>query len=174
MSNMRVLLESMSNFQQEKTIPETDLSEELMSEFLSFLEANATPTTGTVAGTQANSAATADTLKQLNQPNQPGTTAPTAQSTTPTAKPAQTSQPNQPALATQQVQDIKKAVTDIKTASANPNIDVNQAVTALTTNKVTPQNTKALDALGASMAPALADKSAAGQIKSLIQRLQAP
>lgn len=161
---MRTLLESMSSLQQEKTVKETDLSEQLMSEFLSFMEANTTPmANATVTGTQANAQATANTLKSLNQPQQ----------TTQTTKPNQPVQPNQPGLAAQQVQDIKKAVGDIKTASTNPNLNVDQAVDALTTNKVTAQNTKALDALGSALAPALADKSAAGQIKSLIQRLQA-
>ncbi len=165
---MRTLLESISSLQQEKIIVETDLSEELMSEFLSFLEANAAPVANaTVTGTQANAQATADTLKNLNQPNQPQQTSQT------TPKPVQPNQPVQPALAAQQVQDIKKAVGDIKTASTNPNLNVDQAVDALTTNKVTAQNTKALDALGSALAPALADKSAAGQIKGLIQRLQA-
>jgi hypothetical protein len=133
-----------------------------MLEFRNFVyEANvaAVPGTAMQANAQANAAVAGSGTTSSAQPvpGQP-------------IKPVQPNQPNQPAMAAQQVTSIANAVKDLKTI--NPAIDVNQAVSALTTDKITPQNTKALDAIGTALAPALADKGAATQIKSLAQRLQ--
>jgi hypothetical protein len=191
MSNMRALLESMTQLSTEQTqhVVEQDLSEELMLEFRRFIrKENIVSTSGTDA-MQANAQATGATVGATPSPatgmnpapkpapgvNTSATPSP-ATGMNPAPKPGQTitptaaGQPNQPALAAQQVNSISNAVRGLK--SINPAIDVTQAVNALTTDKITPQNTKALDALGTAIAPALADKTAAAQIKSLAQRLQ--
>jgi hypothetical protein len=191
MSNMRALLESMTQLSTEQTqhVIEQDLSEELMLEFRRFIRKENIVSTAGNDTLQANVQATGDTVGLTPSPatgmnpavkpapgvNTSATPSP-AMGMNPAPAPGQTIKPvapgqaNQSALAAQQVNSITNAVRDLKTI--NPAIDVTQAVNALTTDKVTPQNTKALDAVGTAIAPALADKSAAAQIKSLAQRLQ--
>jgi hypothetical protein len=188
MSNMRALLESMTQLSTEQThrVVEQDLSEELMLEFRRFirkenivstdsLQANTQPTGTTVGATPSPATGMNPAPKPAPGVNTSATPSP-ATGMNPAPKPGQTikpvaaGQPNQPAMAAQQVNNITTAVRDLK--SINPAIDVTQAVNALTTGKVTPQTTKAMGAVGTALAPALADKGAAAQIKNLAQRLQ--
>ena len=165
MSNIRALLESMDRLAAGTTVSSTQsvtdtFEQELMSQYQSFVSEDQ-PLNAVVGTPQANTAAN---------------TAPTTTNTQP-AQPVKPVQPGQPApfdpmKAAQDKKDLSATLNQFK--SMNPSLNVTQAADAITKDpkKLTPTDAKSLDAVASAIAPALTDKAASGQIKSLVQRLQ--
>lgn len=146
-----------------------ELIEALMTEYRYFVKevttGNVAPGNPTSPVASINPAGTG--TQQAQQPGQPQQ----AQQPQQPGQPQQAQQAPTPQEVQKAKQDITSNVTQLK--AANPNIDPNKIATALTKDPKTMSSVdkEAIGQLGAAVAPALKDKAAMGNLKSVIQKV---